>query len=173
MKRLIISVVCLLLAVFLAVFGYCSLRHMSLALETQAEEISTALENGKYRIFSHFGRSTKRCSAHLSTTKKWSEPKFLYRSWRKRPTRATTRICRMNLWRYKRIFPICLTRKPPNLKIFFKIIEKIVRRDYSFPCPPETSELSFFTNYIYHFCITFLIPSIDFFYTRYGNITLI
>lgn len=46
MKRLIISVVCLLLAVFLAVFGYCSLRHMSLALETQAEEISTAMENG-------------------------------------------------------------------------------------------------------------------------------
>lgn len=46
MKRMIISIMCLLLAVFLAVFGYCDLRRISTALEKQTEKLIETVESG-------------------------------------------------------------------------------------------------------------------------------
>lgn len=44
MKRIIIAVVCLILAVFLAVFGYFDLRQITLTLEAQSERALDALQ---------------------------------------------------------------------------------------------------------------------------------
>lgn len=51
MKRLIISIVCLALAVFLAVFGYCDLRRISLSLEKQTEQMLDTLQSGDIEQF--------------------------------------------------------------------------------------------------------------------------
>ncbi len=44
MKRVIIAIICLVLAVFLAVFGYFDLQHITYALEAQSEQILNTLE---------------------------------------------------------------------------------------------------------------------------------
>lgn len=45
MKRIIIAVVCLILAVFLAVFGYFDLRHITYTLEAQSNRALNALQS--------------------------------------------------------------------------------------------------------------------------------